>query len=298
MTASNKMAPMIGTKDRVGDPTRIIVPDRVPGVLPAAECATKVDLSDYVKKSDLGALQPIPVPTNVKVPYPVVGEGVSLVTTSNKMNVKWVHTPGPDDNFLVVFVACTIPSAAPASTWSIKGTYGGKPVTFFAEYDSSGGPASDRTRGGIWAYWLTITPDPTQTPQEVVIECTTNTDLTGKAGDPVYAFKANSVTLSNRTASSHVGANGNGAATINVAGSAGFNRRHIGFVSVPTTPSRTFVSTVNGPAHVLWELDDQGGRRVMIYTTTDEHQIIHGGNGTVYASAYVTVNALAPPKVT
>ena len=297
MTASNKMAPMIGSKDRIGDPTQITVPTRALGVLPAAECATRTDLRDYVKKSELPA-HLVPVPDNVLIPTPVVGEGASLITASKTMNVSYLHTPGPDDNFLLVFVSYMIPPIVPGgSTWTMKVTYGGKDCTFFQEYNSAS-VAADRTRGTIRGYWLTITPDPSQTPQEVVITCTTGTDLTGKDGDPTYAFRSNSVTMANRTASNHVGGDNNGAASINVGGAAGFNRRWIGFVHVPTTPSRTFVNTFNGPAQVLWEVDDNGGRRVLIYTTTDEHAILHGGQpANAYSSAHITVNATAPPKV-
>ena len=297
-TPSNKMAPLVGNRDRTTDPTPIIVPNRgTGGVLPSPECAIKTDLKDYVKKSELPA-QVVPVPENLKIATPVVGEGASLITPSNKMNVRYMHTPGPDDNFLLVFVSYTIPDVVPAgSSWNMTVTYGGKPTTYFEEYNSAN-VAADRTRGSVRGYWLTITPDPSQKPQEVVITCTTGMDLTGRAGNPTYAFRSNSVTISNRTTSSHVGGDGGGSAALGPFGAAGFNRRWIGFAHVPTTPSRTYVTTTRGPAEVLWEVDDNGGRRVMIWTTTDEHTVVHGGQpANAYSSASIVVNVAAPPKV-
>jgi hypothetical protein len=284
---------IIGNRERESAPTTFTISKATEpsdGVLPSAEFATKNDLKDYVKK--------VPVPENLKIATPVVGEGVSLITPSNVMNVRYMHTPGPYDNFLLVFVSWMIPNAVPGViSLNTQISYGGKPSTFFEEYNSAS-VAADRTRGTIRGYWQSITPDPSQKPQEVVITCTTGMDLTGRADAQTYAFRSNSVSISNRTTSSHVGGDGAGSASLGPFGAAGFNRRWIGFAHVPTAPSRTFVNTTYGPAPVLWEVDDSGGRRVMIWTTTDEHTVVHGGQpANAYSSASLVVNVTAPPKV-
>jgi len=246
----------------------------------------------------------IPDPALVRVSNTAVGEGEYVVTASKTMGAKYIHTPGEFDDYVVVFVGYTIPSVvAGGSTWNIVVKYGSKTLTKLGSYLTGGSHPTDKTRGEVQAYGAPITPG--QGPQEVVVTCTTGTDLTGKAGDPTYTFASNSVSVSNYSSHGNSGTEGTASSGANDVDGYGVRARHrrlIGMSQVATTPAKTYVqSGAGGAARVLWEASDNGGRRVVVFedpSSPDSMVIMYGGNpANRYAAGSVVFDVLAPPKV-
>jgi hypothetical protein len=289
------MAPMIGSKDRIGDPTRITVPLRGGDDLSGLDGRVTA-----LERRQCCPASTTPDPALVRVSNTAVGQGEYVVTALNTMTNRYMHTPGEFDDYAFVFLAYTIPSVVPGgSTWTIKVTYGGKTMTYRNEF-LTGGSATDATRGAVQYYDLPITPG--QGPQEVVVTCTTGLNLTGRAGNPTYTFASNSVTVSNWVGSASSGwAGGTGSNDRTTFGALGADRRYIGVSSVATTPARTYVqSGSGGPAKVLWEAFDKDGRRIVIFEDRKPQPepltIMHGG-GAKFAAGALVVNVNAPSKV-
>ncbi len=243
---------------------------------------------------------PAPDPTLVRVSNTAVGEGRYIVTASNTMGARYMHTPGEHDDFLVVFVGYTIPDVVPGgSTWNITVKYGTQTLAQLGAYLTGGTHPTDKTRGEVRSYVVAIAPG--KGTQEVVITCTTGMDLTGKAGNPTYTFASNSVSVSN-----YSGHSNSGTASSNDLDSfqpRARYRRLIGISQVATTPAKTYVqSGAGGPARVLWESADKDGRRVVVFEdpnpSPDGMTIMYGGNtSNRYASGSAVCDVLAPPKV-
>jgi hypothetical protein len=297
VTASNKMAPMIGSKDRIGDPTQITVPPR------GGDSTDLTGLDGRVTALERRQCCPAsttPDPTLVRVSNTAVGAGQYSVTASKTMGSRYMHTPGEFDDFLVVFVGYTIPDVVPGgSVWNITVKYGTQTLTQLGAYLTGGSHPTDKTRGEVRAYGAAITPG--KGPQEVVVTCTTGTDLTGRAGNPTYTFASNSVSVSNYSSHSNTGTSStNDLDTFQVRAR---YRRLIGISQVATTPAKTYVqSGAGGPAKVLWEASDKDGRRVVVFEdpnpSPDGMTIMYGGNASNrYASGSGVFDVLAPPKV-
>ncbi len=294
MTVSNKMAPMIGHRDRTGDPTQITVPPRGGDDLSGLDGRVTA-----LERRQCCPASTTPDPTLVRVSNTAVGGGKYVVTASKTMGATYTHTPGEFDDYLVVFVGYTIPDVVPGgSVWNITVKYGTQTLTQLGAALTGGSHPTDKTRGEVRAYGAAITLG--KGPQEVVVTCTTGTDLAGKANNPTYTFASNSVSVSNY--SSHTITGTANAGDTDSYGVRARYRRLIGMSQVATTPAKTYVqSGAGGPARVLWESSDNGGRRVVVFEdacSPDSMIIMYGGNtANRYASGSVTFDVLAPPKV-
>jgi hypothetical protein len=286
---------MIGSKDRIGDPTRITVPLRGGDDLSGLDGRVTA-----LERRQCCPASTTPDPALVRVSNTAVGGGQYVVTASKTMGATYTHTPGEFDDYLVVFVGYTIPEVVPGgSVWNIVVKYGTQTLARLGNYATSGTHPTDKTRGEVQSYGVAITPG--KGPQDVVVTCTTGTDLAGKANNPTYTFASNSVSVSNYAGHSNTGtSNTNDLDSFNVRAR---YRRLIGMSQVATTPAKTYVqSGAGGPARVLWESSDNGGRRVVVFEDTspspDPMTIMYGGNtANRYASGSAVFDVLAPPKV-